>query len=462
VLIWFLYDAGRAIFGLIPVLVVGGGLSPVTVALLMLLVLVTLIAPAIRYARFRYDINGDTLVVEGGLLGRWRRVIPRERVQSIDVVQKLRHRIFSVVELRIETVGGKQTEAALVALLPEDADRIRHWASRGAEVDELAPGYESQPLARLNGKDLLIAGITGGRVAVLAILIGYAQELLGDDSFDQVTGFAGRLMPGTSFVVVVSLLVAAALALSLVLSIALTILVYWDFTVRLEEDRLVITRGLLERRKAQIPLRRVQAVQVNENFVRRPFGLASLTVVVAGYSSDGQESEESSMLLPLARRKKAWQVATQILDAPPQLDSVGLQRAPVRAVIRRIVVPTALGLALGTAASTALGATGAAPFGLIPPAWLLAWLLWRCSGHGDSKGYVLVRSGALVRKTSIIPEASIQHLQLTWSALQKALRLATVRVHIPGTQRRISDLEDEEAGRWFRLLAEARRPNKAA
>jgi membrane protein YdbS with pleckstrin-like domain len=75
---------------------------------------------------------------------------------------------------------------------------------------------------------------------------------------------------------------------------------------------------------------------------------------------------------------------------------------------------------------------------------------------------VLVRSGALVRKTSIIPEASIQHLQLTWSALQKALRLATVRVHIPGTQRRISDLEDEEAGRWFRLLAEARRPNKAA
>jgi putative membrane protein len=461
--IWFLYDAGRAILGLIPLLIIGGGLSPATIVVFLSVGLVMFIAPAVRYSRFRYDIHGDTLVVEGGLLGRWRRVIPRERVQSIDVVQKLRHRVFGVVELRIEAVGGKQTEAALVAVLPEEAERIRKWASGGEQVaDEVVPDDASPPLARLSGKDLLVAGVTGGRVAVLAVLIGYAQELFGDDSFDRITGFAEGIMPGASLVVVISVLVVAALTLSLLLSIALTILIYWDFTLRLQEDRLVITRGLLERRKAQIPLRRVQAIQINENLVRRPFGLASLTVVVAGYAAESQESEESSMLLPLARREIAWRVATDILGGPPDLDSVALERPPSRAVARRIAVPTVFGLALGGAAYIGLGRIGAAAFAFVPLSWLLSWFLWRCSGHADSSGYVLIRSGAMVRKTSIVPQASIQHLQLTWSALQKAFQLATVKVHIPGTQRRASDLEHQDARRWFGLLADARRAGKAA
>ncbi len=449
--IWFLYDTGRLILGLIPLLVVGGGLSPV----LLLVGLFMLISPAIKYSRFRYDILGNTLVVEGGFISRWRRVIPRERVQSIDVVEKLRHRAFGVVELRIEAVGGKQTEAALVALLPDEADRIRHWASGGIQdLSRDAAAQDTSPtLARLTGSDLLLAGITGGRVAVLAALIGYGQEVIGENSFDAVTTFAGRLLPGASLVVVISLLVALTLALSLLFSIALTILIYWDFTLRLEDNRLVITRGLLERRRAQIPLRRVQAIQVDENIVRRWLGLASLTVVVAGYSSEGQENEESSVLLPLGRREKAWRVAGEILGAP-NLASDTLERSPSRAVFRAGVLPGLLGLTAGTVARLFLGGPGAAVYLVVPLSWTFGWLLWRCREHGLVPGYVLIRSGFLVRRTSVVPEANIQHLQLTWSILQRALRLATVKVHIPGTHRRASDLKSQDARHWFRHLGE--------
>ena len=449
--IWFLYDASKGILGVIPVLFAGA----YTLALLVAIGLAFLIAPAVRYARFRYEIQGNTLVIEGGLFSRWRRVIPRERVQSVDVIQKLRHRAFGVLELRIEAVGGKQTEAALVAVLPEEADRIRRWASGGKEEPvHLAAEEMSPPLARLTGRDLLIAGVTGGRVAVLAILIGYAEQFLGDNSFDLVTGAAERLMPGASLIVFIFVLVLVVLALALLLSIALTILTYWDFTVRLEDDRLVITRGLLEKRRAQIPLRRVQAIQVNENFLRRAFDLASLTVVVAGYSSESQEKEESSMLLPLARRDHAWRVATEILGAPVELESAPLPRSPSRAVPRRIIFPSLFGVGAGVVATVLAGPLGAAGFAIVPLAWFLGWLSWRCSGHGVVPGYVLIRSGALVRTTSIVPEANIQHHQLTWSILQKSFRLATVNVHIPGTHRRAADLDEHEALRWFTLLGE--------
>lgn len=449
--IWFLYDVGKGIFGVIPIFFAGPAAVPFVVALGLIL----LIAPAIRYSRFRYDIQGNTLIVQGGLLSRWRRVIPRDRVQSVDLVQKLRHRAFGVVELRIEAVGGKQTEAALVALAPEEAARIRRWAS-GGQV-ETAEGAEVQAesgvLAQLTGKDLLIAGITGGRVAVLAALIGYSQEYIGENTFDRVTALAERLLPGASLVVVISVLVALVVSASLLLSIALTILIYWEFTVRMEDDRLIITRGLLEKRRAQIPLHRVQAISVNENFIRRPFGLASLSVVVAGYSSEGQENQESTVLLPLAPRAKAWLVATEVLGARPGLASVDLVTPPSRSLVSRGIPPTIMGLAAGMTGALVLGPPGAAAFALVPLAWLLSWLSWRCSGYELDSGFVLVRGGIFVRKTSIVPEANIQHLQLTWSIFQRWFRLATVRVHIPGTHRDAADLDSSEASAWFRRLS---------
>ncbi|HEX2178541.1 MAG TPA: PH domain-containing protein [Actinomycetota bacterium] len=452
--IWFLYDIGRGILGIIPLLVAGGSRMRLVIALMVGSLM--LIAPLIRYSRFRYDIKGNTLVVEGGLLSRWRRVVPRERVQSVNVVQKLRHRAFGVVELRIEAVGGKETEAALVAVEPAEADRIRGWASGGELEPAEATADEPPPLARLTGKDLLVAGLTGGRVAVLAALIGYAEQFVGEDSFDAFNALADRILPGASLVVVISVLATSVLALSLLLSVALTILVYWDFTVRRQEDRLVITRGLLERRRAQVPLRRVQAISVDENLLRRPFGLASLSLVVAGYTKEGQDSEESSVLLPIARRDKAWQVATEVLGAPPDLAGIRLVRPPARALVLRMIGPAVVGLVAGTTGWLLAGDAGALGFVILPLGWIAAYLSWRFSGSSVVPGYVLIRTGWLVRKTSLVPEPNIQHLRLTRSIFQKAFRVSTVRVNIPGTVRAAADMDGEIAEKWFWDLAGSR------
>lgn len=446
--VWFLYDTGRLILALIPLIILGGGISTPLLGLLLFM----LIGPAVRYQRFRYYLQETTLVVEGGLLQRWRRVIPKERIQSVDIVEKLRHRAFGVVEVRVETVGGSQTEAALVAVRPEEAERVRYWAlGTGHHAEETEP---APALARLTPGRLVLAGITGGRVAVLAVLIGYAQQFVGPDSFEIIGEVAEGFLPRASLWMIAALLVGAVVAVSLLLSIALTVLIYWDHTVRLERDRLVITRGLLDRRRAQIPLRRIQAIQVEQNLARRPFGLASLTVVVAGYSSEGQEGQQSSLLLPIAGRDQAWQVATRILGAAPELARVPLPRTPARSILRRAAVPTLLAAGIGVAAAWQLDIPPSYAVLLIPATWIAAWLGWRARGHALADGYVLIRSGILVHRTTIIPEPKIQHLQLTWSPLQLGLDLATVQVNIPGTGRRALDLDRRQAQRWFRWLGD--------
>ncbi len=104
------------------------------------------------------------------------------------MVQKLTHRVFGVVELRIEVVGGRGTEAALVALTPEEATQLR--AILMADHAEDAVDLSEPPLVRMRPADLLLAGATGGRVAVVAVMAGWAFQLLPEDTFVGVGGSA--------------------------------------------------------------------------------------------------------------------------------------------------------------------------------------------------------------------------------------------------------------------------------
>jgi putative membrane protein len=78
----------------------------------------TVLVGVVRWWRLTWRLDAAALVVEEGLLQRRRRVIPLDRVQSVDLVRGLRHRLFGVTELRVEVVGGTGSEGRLEALSP--------------------------------------------------------------------------------------------------------------------------------------------------------------------------------------------------------------------------------------------------------------------------------------------------------------------------------------------------------
>ena len=409
-----------------------------------------MVAPSVvRYLRFRYEVTGDALVVQGGLLSQWRRVIPLARIQSVEVVQKLRHRMLDVVELRVEAAGGRATEAALVALDPAEAERLRSVLLRRTEA---APGdaHEEPSLAHLHPRDLLLAGVTGGRVAVIAALLGYGEQFLSDDRAAAL--FEGIRSLGASGLMAALWAGAVILSISVAISLVATVVVYWDFTVRREVDRLVVTRGLIERRRAIVPLRRVQAVELHENPVRRALGLASLSVVVAGQAGQDRERQETSVLLPIARRAEALEVAAAVLGAPGPVAAALLQPAPVSSLVRRLTIAAVGSLtavAAGTVAGGALAPVSVAA-GLLAVAWSFAG--WRSLGHTVAGEHVVVRRGALVRKTTILRAANIQHLLLVTSPTQRPFGLATVQLCIPRANPRAVDLELRRAENRFAEL----------
>jgi putative membrane protein len=445
--VWTSEIVGRLGLGLVALLVVGDELVLVVLALLGL----SLAGVVVRYVRFSYRIEGDALVIQGGLLQRYRRVLPVARIQSVDVVQKLTHRAFGVVELRVEVAGGHQTEAALVALEPEEAEALRMRLL--SDVREARP--DVPPLAQVRPAELLLAGVTGGRVAVFAALLGYLQELLPEDV---LVGFAERVGDtGARGLVTVLALASLLLVVSVIISVVATVFVYWDFTVRREGNRLVVTRGLFEKRRAVVPIARLQAIRLDENLVRRVFGLASLRAVTAGYAARSEDQQETSMLLPIARRDIAVRLAGDVLAMPADVLVGHLNPAPQRALVKRLLYAIPVGLA-ALAVGLVLVADGSVGFVPVPVlvlagAGVLPVASWRALGHTVAGKHAVTRSGALVRRTTFVPVDNLQHLSLTVSPSQRLLGLATVRLAIPRTTASAIDLERPRADIRFDALA---------
>jgi len=116
-------------------------------------------------------------------------------------------------------------------------------------------------------------------------------------------------------VLMVVLAVFAVVLVAWLASVLLTFINYYQFTIRLEDEEIIVTRGLLEKKKMTIPLARIQAVRLIESPIRQMFGYASVVVDSAGGSLT--EKDETMRLLPLIKRAEVDKLLHTIF---PQLD----------------------------------------------------------------------------------------------------------------------------------------------
>jgi putative membrane protein len=243
------------------------------------------------------------------------------------------------------------------------------------------------------------------------------------------------------------------LVASVVISLATTVIVYWNFTAERRDDRLIVTRGLLQTRRSVIPVARIQAVRVEENLIRRAFGLAALRVLTAGYGKGSGDEQQTSMLVPVAVRARCLAVAEAVMGSDG-LPGAAVHPAPPRALIRRVTLAAILGVAaitVGLALPEERALVAALP--VLPRAVGFEFLSWRGLGHAFVGRHVLMRSGALLRRSTLADRANVQHLILRRSPTQRFFGLASVTLAIPKASASLIDVDREVAEDRFAELA---------
>jgi putative membrane protein len=408
-----------------------------------------------RYISLRYGLEGDRLVIRSGIFRRQIRTIPIDKIQNINLKRNVLHRLLRVVDVKIETAVAGQTEAELSVLGEADAQALRGELLRRkpAAAPEEPPVEEAAETWSTTHKDLLIVGATENRAGVIVASIAglyytFLQDL-GEKVWKPVEGYLKGLL-GTSLdtaILVAVLGVVLLIVAGWIVSIALTIVGYYGFTLRRAEDRLRRRYGLFTQVETVVPLRRIQVLRLESPILRRLWGFFTVYAETAGSVSD-RKSGGSTPLGPLVKGRDAARFCRL---AFPDLDLDRVEWRPVsRLTIRRGFLRAAF-ILLALAGAVAGADRLAADPGMGADAWLGAKLLWtipvalalafwwawvryRVLAYAEVGSFVLGRSGIWTRKIWVVPKGKVQSISAQQSPFQRRLGLANLSIDTAGSR----------------------------
>lgn len=429
---------------------------------------------AFRYFSFSYRIENNELITKEGLLGRSERHIPLTRVQEIRIEQHLLHRLFNVVDAQIETASGQGAEATLSVLSRAEAERLRQAVfNRGAQVETAttqAAQPEAQLVRRLTLRELALAGLTSNHLVSALVIVGalwqFAENALPQGARARLRNFATDALAG--FVLqggVFSLwfwaaAVVSVLLVSMLFSTVGSIVLFFDFTLTRQGDDLQRRYGLFTRRSSNLPRRRIQVLKIEESFLRRWLGFATISADVSGGQREGDaDSKGRDVLIPLLRRneyEKLLPIFLPDLAAPRTVWRPVSPRAIKRGTMKsaRLLVLLAAGLFFWQRSWFA-----AWPLLLIPIAYFFHRESYRHLGYALTQRYLFTREGWLGRATRIIPISKIQGLEITQTPFDRRMDLAGLNIDTAGQAftggvPRIKNLPLAEAEELARTLAQ--------
>lgn len=462
-----------------------------------LLVLPAVAVGVAKHLALGYSLRDGEIVVRDGILNRKERRIRFSRIQNLEEVQGLLHRLVGAVAIKLETAGGSTPEAVL-HLSPVAAARLRDAILGASDEDagERERRAAEPALLEVPTADLVRLGLIKNRgFLVVAAVVGALSQLdvAGDAWWKRaehwVPGLLERGVEGfeVSWAAIllasVGVLAGAYLLLS-ALSISFAIVRFFGFTLRREEDDLRARFGLLTRVQKAIPRRRVQRLIVEESLLHRLLGRISIRLdtaggvggSLAGASSLGdiQDAEESGRqwLAPVTVRQRLRELVAVAL---PRLSLEPLERSseltpdassgearegwrPIAsAATKRLFNKSVLALLI-----VAYGLSWLTLWALLLPL-LTPLLWWLCRNYVRHRRYWLTRdalwfrAGWLGRKLTVIPFEKIQSVTFRASPFDRRYRMASVAVDTARSggfyAASIPYLDAEEARRVVERLA---------
>jgi putative membrane protein len=424
----------------------------------------------LAWQRLTFSFDGEVLRVEEGILSRNQRSLDVARIQQVEIDRPWIHRLFGLASLRVETAGTSSDVEVELRVIPEaDAEALRTALREskalvtGTAVD--ADGSDrsdaddgAHEILRVPTIHVVIAAVTGVRLLVLPAVLAGALQLVGQNPEEALDGTI-ELLADTGLVgpnglraptlSAVALGIVAVLVASAVTAIVVGLLRDANYRVTRVGDDLHISRGLVSTRDSVLPLRRIQLVDVQRNWLRRLLGFAAVRI----HSASGSGASDRRVTVPLLHDRAIDPLLGEVLPGVPGVpELVAHPRAALRRAVFRWLRPavTIAALVWLVGAVTPLEppeAARTAALVWIVVAAVLAVVEYRHLAHGLTDRVVVCRRGALSISTSLAPVVKVQAASTRANLFQRRLGLATVTAHVagPGGDLEILDASAEAA-----------------
>ncbi|MFD8121496.1 PH domain-containing protein [Streptomyces albidoflavus] len=402
----------------------------------------------VRWVRTRYRITDDLVEIRTGRLIRMYRQVPRDRVRTVDVKSRLRHRLTGLRVVFISS-GRSRPAVKLDAVTKDMALTLqRELLYGGGRSGAPVPEEKDEELVSvfrwwwifynaLNIWGFLVGGLMLWSIDSMLAIAGL--DLIG-----ALDGFIdGHAADGPQTWAWWGLVVAVLGHFVLLTGFLKN---YWLFALaraRNEDgNSTLLTRyGMFSTREVHRDERRLRGIHTSEPLFWRWMRLTETTVLSTGLATFSLSGEPAASILPRTPLAEARRVASEILPGPVRPLEAPLRPHPPAALRRRLVwatvVPGAVaGILYWLGATDAVAAWAwQVPLWSLPATWLLAVLAYRALGHTRAGPYLVVRCGVSRRQTTVLRGDALIGLTMRQSILQRRLGLVTVNLSTPVGER---------------------------
>ncbi|HEX5108338.1 MAG TPA: PH domain-containing protein [Vicinamibacterales bacterium] len=431
---------------------------------MMLLLIPAVLLAITRYLTFRIRYEPHELIIRSGLVFRNERHIPYARIQNLEAIRHVVHRLLGVVEVRVENAAGKDPEAT-ISVLPEaafgemrrrvfegraDAPPVQSEAS-AADAARPHPGEAEVPLLRLRLRDLLLCGFIENRGFVLiGAVYGFLWQLGPIARFwsgllqvestgsglvrDTLRSIARGDSQSAGKAAVVAAGVLGLLVLVRIVSMCWAAMRLYDFRLTRVGEDLRLEFGLFTRVTTTTPRQRIQTLTIRETPLHRLFHRVSVRVETAGGSPavDRSQGIERDWIAPVIRSDD---LPVFLRSVVPELDlqTIPWQQVHARAFSRAVKPHVVIAIVATTVFMSFLGwrAIALLPFALV---WavLAARRGVKSLGWSVTDDVVAFRRGWLWRVITAARTSKIQAVALRESPFDRRTAMARLRVDTAG------------------------------
>ena len=423
-------------------------------------------AALLQYWFFKFRLLDDRIEVNSGVIKRQHRVIHFERVQNINIEQPVYFRPFKLVTLMLETAGSKSGEGDLAGIPASQADTLRDLVlqkqkqAKAANQDQANQEEQNAvteqdvtPIATASVPRLVRFGIANNNMLLALAFMSplfsqpdkWLSKFISKEDIQLWSEQLGGGSVGPSLLILLTL--SAFFLLISLISIAGSILRYYDFKLTLLDTTLKRRSGLINNYEESLTLNKLQALTQRCNYIGRWLKTETLVLSQAGGSANTPQSKACKFIVPA---QTAQNCRDLIAILYPQLDQ-DLQTSPIHRrfmrlqLLRVLAVITPITVLLWIKVDPKALALMAVPFLL----WPLYHQRWKKYRYGISNGYGVFRSGFIGHRYVHFPLFKVQRVNITQSPLQRRRNLATLTIYLASGRYKIPYMPVEDARAWF-------------
>lgn len=415
-----------------------------------------------HYHFYRFRLRQQLIEIRAGVFAKKHLNLPFARIQNVKIEQPFYYRPFGYACLELDTAGSSEREARIVAIKVKAATQLKdHILKHHAEHDTVEHNSSAQVagkcdatngetlLNRRSVKDLIIHGLTNNRVLIFLGLLAPFYDNLAEFVFTRLQSlgidleviFTSQTLAWWQLGLYALSLTMVILTLLALVSIAGSILVFYDFRLSRTPDRYIKRCGLLSKQEVSMKLSRLQIAIKQQDWLDRVLGRSNLVLQQnkPDVSAPADLSSASKIMVPSVNENQCLKL---MQDAMPgnNIGSIEYHAISQHYLLRMMLfmwLPlSALAICISIISNELMWIMASLGASLLLA--LLTYLRWKRWGYATDENYIYVRKGTLGIDLHCFALHKIQQICLKQSLFMRRRQLTSLKivlasgtVHIP-------------------------------